>query len=97
MVSISINPHAESEYETAAAWYHVRDVPTARRFAAAFDRALATLTALPEIGVPCDHQCRYWSLRKFPYAIVYRFDGSAIRIVAVTHDRQLPGYWADRS
>jgi hypothetical protein len=35
-------------------------------------------------------------LHRFPYVIVYVFAGEAIRMVAIAHERQLPGYWASR-
>jgi toxin ParE1/3/4 len=97
MANVSFNPYAEADYEVAFDWYRGRGATVAARFAAAFDRAIGMLTTFPEIGAPCDDRCRYWSLRKFPYGIVYYLDGTDVRVVAVTHDGQLPGYWADRT
>lgn len=96
MADIGFNALAEVEYEQALEWYRERDEPTARRFAAEFQRALDTLAALPEIGAPCDDRYRYWALGRFSFGIVYYFDGSVVRVVAVPHHRQRPGFWADR-
>jgi hypothetical protein len=35
-------------------------------------------------------------LRRFPFGLVYRVDGSRLRIVALAHRRQRPRYWASR-
>ena len=35
-------------------------------------------------------------LRRFPYVIVYVVAGDVVRVVAIAHERQLPGYWASR-
>jgi plasmid stabilization system protein ParE len=35
-------------------------------------------------------------LRRFPYRLVYTLDDIDIRIIAVAHQRQRPGYWGER-
>ena len=35
-------------------------------------------------------------LLRYPYVVVYAVADDEIRVVAFAHERQLPGYWADR-
>lgn len=33
---------------------------------------------------------------RFPYQLIYRLEGEEIRVIAVMHQSQRPGYWKDR-
>ena len=35
-------------------------------------------------------------LRRFPYMIVFLIRGNDLRVVAVAHQKQAPGYWSPR-
>jgi len=35
-------------------------------------------------------------LLRYPFVVVYAVADDEIRVVAFAHERQLPGYWADR-
>ncbi len=35
-------------------------------------------------------------LRKFPYSIIYRFEGEKIQILAIAHQKRKPSYFANR-
>lgn len=35
--------------------------------------------------------------KRFPYMIVFKVRGALVRILAVAHQRQEPGYWSGRS
>jgi plasmid stabilization system protein ParE len=96
VVDVSLHPGAEAEYESALAWYLERSARAAAGFEAAVDRAIGFIATFPEASPLCDDRHRYHSLRRYPYGIVYRIDGNEVRVVAVTHDRQLPGYWIGR-
>ena len=37
------------------------------------------------------------NLKRFPYHLNYMLHGGAIAVVAVSHDRQRPFYWLDRT
>jgi plasmid stabilization system protein ParE len=73
-----------------------RSARAAAGFEAAVERALAFLATFPEACPLCDDRHRYCALRRYPYGLVYRVDGDEVRVVAVPHDRQLPGPWAGR-
>ena len=96
MADVSIHPAAEAEYEAALSWYLERSARAASGFDAALDRAIEFIASLPEASPLCDDRHRYHSLRRYPYGLVYRVDGDQVRVVAITHDRQLPGFWIGR-
>jgi plasmid stabilization system protein ParE len=93
---VSLHAAAEAEYEAALAWYLARSARAAAGFEAAVERAMAFLAAFPEACPLCDDRHRFCALRRYPYGLVYRVDGNQVRVVAVSHDRQLPANWAGR-
>ena len=97
MAEVSLHAAAEAEYEAALAWYLARSHRAAAGFEAAVERALGFIGAFPEACPLCDDRHRYCGLRRYPYGLVYRIDGDRVRVVAVPHDGQLPGYWAGRA
>jgi len=96
VVEVSLNSDAESEYEHALGWYLDRSARAASGFEIAVERAIDFISRFPEASPLCDDHHRYCSLRRYPYGLIYRFDGVSVRVVAVPHDRQLPGYWIGR-
>ncbi len=96
MAEVSLHAAAEEEYEAALAWYLARSVRAADRFEAAVERAIEYVSTFPEASPLCDDRHRYYALRRYPYGLVYRVDGDRVRVIAITHNRQLPGFWAGR-
>jgi toxin ParE1/3/4 len=96
VAEVSLHPAAEAEYESALRWYLERSERAAAGLEAALDRAIEFIATFPEASPLCDDRHRYHSLRRYPYGLVYRIDGNEVRVVAVTHDRQLPGFWIGR-
>jgi plasmid stabilization system protein ParE len=96
VAEVSLHPNAEAEYEAALVWYLARSARAAAGFETAVERAIGFLKAFPAACPLCDDRHRYCALRRYPYGIVYRVDLDLVRVVAVPHSRQLPGYWAGR-
>ncbi len=94
---VSLHPDADAEL-SAAAVYYARNAgkPVAERFLAEFDRAVELLRERPGLGIPWHAGTRKLPLRKFPYNVVYYERRGGARILAVAHQRRLPGYWRDR-
>ena len=59
-------------------------------------RVVALLCDLPDIGEPLDTLYRRFPLRRFPFGVIYRVDGTRILIIAFAHRRLRPRYWARR-
>lgn len=96
MPEVSIHSAAETEYETAIAWYLARSKRAADGFETAFECALDSIAANPEVHPLCDDRHRFCLLRRYPYSIIYRRDEDEIRVVALAHSRRLSGFWSNR-
>lgn len=96
MAEVSLHAAAEAEYVAALDWYLARSPRAASRFEATVERAVNFIALFPEACPLVDGQYRYCALRRYPYGLVYRVDGDKVRVVAVAHGRQLPGYWTER-
>jgi toxin ParE1/3/4 len=59
-------------------------------------RIVALLCETPNIGEPLDLRRRRFPLRRFPFGLIYRVEGDTLRILALAHRRQRPGYWRGR-
>ena len=97
MADVSIHSEAEAEYEAALAWYMARGETAAIGFETAFERAVESIAANPELYPPCDGRHRFCLLRRYPYSVIYRIEADRVQIVAVAHSRRLPGYWSGRA
>jgi plasmid stabilization system protein ParE len=97
VAEVSLHAAAEAEYEAALSWYVQRSPRAAARFEAEVEHAIGFIATFPEACPLCDDRHRYCALRRYPYGLVYRLDGNQVRVVAVPHSRQLPGFWAGRT
>jgi toxin ParE1/3/4 len=90
--------HPEAEREVAAALKvgEERGFGLGRELVQEIRRVSALLRDVPQIGEPLDSRHRRFPLRKFPFGLIYRVDGDLLRIIAIAHRRQRPGYWRGR-
>jgi hypothetical protein len=56
----------------------------------------ALLTERSAIGEQIDKKFRCAVFRKYPFSLIYTVQEARILVVAVAHQRRLPGYWRDR-
>jgi hypothetical protein len=89
-------PAAEQELLEAAKEYEGHLSGLGYDFLIEVERLSAVLLELPSLGEKVDSIHRRLPLRRFPYALIFRRDGDAIRVVAVAHRRRKPGYWQPR-
>ena len=96
-MSPSVSPEADWEL-TKDAVYYAREggADLGLAFIAEFERALALLCTHPELGAPWKNTRRRFSLRKFPFSIIYYIRNDELRVVALAHHRRKPEYWARR-
>jgi plasmid stabilization system protein ParE len=59
-------------------------------------RIVALLCETPNVGEPLDLRRRRFPLRRFPFGLIYRVESDTLRILALAHRRQRPGYWRGR-
>ena len=91
-----VHPAAEQEVAAALKVGEERGFGLGRELVQEIRRVSALLCDVPNMGEPLDLRHRRFPLRKFPFGLIYRVDGDLLRIVAVAHRRQRPGYWRER-
>lgn len=84
--------------EATAARQHYADIrpELGVEFAAELSRALQWVRSHPLAWAPIGRAARRRLLNRFPYMVVYRIEADCIRVVALMHQRQRPGYWRGR-
>jgi len=93
----SVSPEADWELTKEAVFYaREGGAELGVAFIAEFERALTLLCDHPKLGASWRNRRRRFPLRKFPFSIVYYTRGAELRVVALAHHRQKPGYWAGR-
>lgn len=93
----SLSPDAEEELDQAAAYYKDQaSVAVAAAFLDEFERAARLIAEYPGLGTPASRGRRLMPLRRFPFSLLYRVEGTEIRVSAVAHHHRRPEYWRDR-
>jgi toxin ParE1/3/4 len=87
-------PAAEEEFLDAVARYEAARNGLGGEFLAEVERATRRIAFFPKHGSPYFAGTRRIVLRRFPYSVVY--DADELLVVAVAHQRRLPGYWRYR-
>jgi plasmid stabilization system protein ParE len=94
---VELHPEAEEEYLGSLAWYRERSLSAAENFERMFDRAIQEISDAPERWPVYFSRFRKYTLRQFPFIIVYRKEPSRMFVLAVAHGRRRPGYWKARA
>lgn len=93
---LEIGPEAEAELHTAVAYYEDKAEGLGTDFLSEAERVFDELREFPEMGTEMEEEIRRFLLQRFPFSVLYKIHGDVVRIVAVMHHRQRPGYWKDR-
>lgn len=93
---IEFTDAAEEDLIEAAEYYEARVRGLGHEFAAEVQRVATVLLERPTLGEKVDRMHRRVSLKRFPYALVVRFDIEVILVVAVAHRRRRARYWSFR-
>jgi len=101
MRPIRFEPEATEELRAAVEWYEKRRAGLGEDFFAEVASALEVVREYPATGnrppgVPERLDTRRVSLGRFPYHVVFMEVADQIRVIAVAHHRQRPGYWRKR-
>jgi toxin ParE1/3/4 len=98
-----LHPSAIEEIAEAAHWYEDQVNGLGERFLAALESTLELAEDRPSIGavwtstvLPGNIPARRLRVPGFPYQVIYLVEGEHIVILAVSHFRRMPGYWAPR-
>lgn len=95
-MKVEFFPAAEQELLEAADQYERQLQGLGTDFVAEVERVAGVLTELHSLGEKLDGIHRRLPLRRFPFALIYRRDADAVRVVAVAHRRRRPRYWRPR-
>jgi toxin ParE1/3/4 len=91
------HPSASAEVLVAHDRYFDVAPELAENFQSELERSRVTITRNANTWPAYLLGTRRYLMKRFPYFIVYRLTDVRIEIVAVAHERQRPGYWADRT
>jgi plasmid stabilization system protein ParE len=93
----SVSPEADWEL-TEEAIYYAREggAELGGAFITEFERVLALLCEYPTLGAEWRNRRRRFSLRKFPFSVIYYIRNDELRVVALAHHSRKPGYGVNR-
>lgn len=77
-------------------WYEQRSPGLGKDFVRMIDAAFAGIADQPALFPPLHRGLRRVLVRRFPYAVFYRIDRDAVRVVAVLHLKMNLGRLATR-
>jgi len=96
MISLLFSPSAEEDLQQAYHWYEERQEGLGEDFLSCFETALAEVRERP-LAFPVIYKTvRRILLRRFPYAIYYVVNNSAVAVIAVFHCHRDPNRWRKR-
>ena len=96
MTPAVFHPAADAEFLDAIAFYEARADGLGRAYLLEAERTLTLIQQFPQIGPVIEGDIRRFAFSRFPFSYIYRLPGDHVRILAVMHHRQRPGYWQDR-
>lgn len=96
--ALRVEVEALVELEEAAAWYEDKRPGLGTEFVEAIERTLLRVREMPAsfVAIMKHPLVRRALVRKFPYAIVFIAHEDAIHVLAYTHVKRRPLYWAHR-
>ena len=87
---------AEEELNDATSYYDAESPGLGNALLEDLERAIAQLIQYPESSPLVNKLVRRKSLQRFPYNIMYIVLPSAIRVLAIAHQKRRPSYWRGR-
>ncbi len=97
MSELLFRPEAVSDIEEAVGWYEERRPGLGRRLLYDLDDLFRRVRQRPLYFPVVGSDVRRAMLRKFPYAVYFRFEENKFLVVlAVLHLKRWPGTWRQR-
>jgi toxin ParE1/3/4 len=93
-VRLSIHDLVKRDISEALSYYEDRSMQAAARFALQLEQTLAELSKHPGQHTPYLGSAifRRARLKDFPYLIIYRLRGDAIRVTVLKHEKRHPAF-----
>jgi len=93
---IEYHSGARDDFDESLDWYGKRSLDAALGFVAAVEEAVEKIVADPA-RFPSTHAgCRYCTLRRYPFRVVFHEETDRLVVVAIAHAKRRPGYWRSR-
>jgi toxin ParE1/3/4 len=97
MTRTVFHPAARRELEETVDYYNAERAGLGSEFREEVQRVITLLTRFPQLGQPVRGSVQRMMLLRFPYHVYYRvLESGNLRILAVAHNRRMPGYWLGR-
>lgn len=93
---IELAPEAEREFREAFLWYFERNPRAADAFRSEVFAGVDAIAENPELWAVDTDGVRRYVLTRFPYALLYDLHEGVVTVLAIGHQRRLPGYWRVR-
>jgi plasmid stabilization system protein ParE len=97
LTDVEFHPEAEAELLAAARYYEDQAENLGFDFLAAVEATCERVLQFPEVGSPFGTRLRRVLVARFPYGVLYKFEGARLRVVAVANLYRRPGYWRART
>jgi toxin ParE1/3/4 len=88
---------ARADFDESFDWYAKRSVGAAIGFASAVDEAIDKIVVDSGRFPSIFGGCRYCSLGRYPFRIVFRDEPDRLVVAAIAHVKRRPGYWRGRA
>lgn len=92
-----IDPLARDDVAEARDWYDGRQPGLGDEFVQEVNAAVGRFRNQPLVHAPFYRTLRRAVLRRFPYIVLYRVDGTTVTVVGVRHGRSDPRGWQSRA
>lgn len=98
MWKVTFHEEAESEIYKAARYYEDRAADLGLAFLDEIEKTTQRISANPMTCQLVGNEIRQALVSRFPYSILFSIESSKhIRVIAVAHHKQRPGYWRERN
>jgi plasmid stabilization system protein ParE len=95
-LKIRIHPKAEAEFKDSIIWYKNQQKGLEQEFVRCIDEAIEKIKRNPELYPLAHKNFRKIIVRRFPFVVIYEFDETSIRILAIFHSRRNPKIFKSR-
>jgi plasmid stabilization system protein ParE len=90
---LSYRPQAEAEALAGRDWYEGRSPGLGTEFVRVLARTIDEIVDRPESFQQVRGEIRHAVLRRFPYSILFTYDGATVLILSIHHHRRDPRRW----
>jgi toxin ParE1/3/4 len=94
-VTYVLTPEAEAELSEAVSFCRQQFGKfSAENFLQTFESKAGLIADFPGLGTPTSRGRHLFPIGRYPFSMLYRVEGSQVRISAIAHHGRGPGYWS---